>query len=216
MQELISEHAEIPKECHLALGFYMGEWSALELATGYLAATIFGTEEFLGHLLADKLQPSQLREILSLAASNYMKATDYELLERLNTRWKDASGVRNKMVHGQWRLNIALTEPITHFYTRFSHIWDRATAHREAVPSDQKSNTLRAKYVYTAERITEEGKKVRDLAYDIQSFSAACILRRQPDALGPSPQTAEPHQKSETDLPQKSTTTLNVQHIRGW
>lgn len=215
VQEQAARSARLPDECALALGIYMGDWSHLELATGNLAAVIFGTEEFLGHMLADRMQPAPLRELLTLAASNYMNDHDYGCFGALAEKWKTASGLRNRVVHGQWRINLFLdgSDPT---YSRFSHVWDHETAAREADGTHQASKPLRAKNTFSVARIKEESAFVLALASEINQFAATCILRKRPDTLQQFVKSDEHPTKSETDRPLPSTNLINVQHIRGW
>lgn len=212
-----ARHARLPDECHWALGFYMGEWSHLELAMGKLTAMILGTEEFLGHLLADKMPPNSVRDILLLAASNYMNSKDYKDFVGICERWKIANGIRNRIVHGQWRVNIFTDTEDKATYTRFSHIWDRETAARESSMFYQNSQSLRDKWSLTADRIIDEGKAARTLGNDIGQFASDRTLRRQPDILADDPRSSAPQPASKTDRPSPvQSIQLNVQNVRGW
>ena len=216
IRRLLADNARIPDECHLALGSYMSDWSHLEQATGQLAAVVFGTEDFLGELLADRMQPNQLRELLTLAASNYMTKSDYDALTELNARWKTASGVRNRIVHGQWRVHLYSKTPEKVEYYRFSHIWDHETATREADIKFPNSRSIREKNAFNAERIRRESALVIDLSNDFIRFLSKCVLRRRSDVLEGDAKTRAPLPESGTSPPSPSTTTLNTQHIRGW
>jgi hypothetical protein len=170
------ENPDPPIEaCDQVLGYYLRIWGYVEDALGDLLTILLGAHVTASRvIITSPIGQQTLREITGALGTHRLSKKDADTLGRLLRRVRNATTLRNRVVHGTWRVVITLGRgdtPNTAKWERFYEPSD-LSAH-EQMNAPRPNQKVVAKYRFSIERILQLAAEANALAMDIRRFSGA-------------------------------------------
>lgn len=167
-------NAELPNPtvpiefCDQALGNFMRAWNQVEHAIASAVEVLLGTDQRRARIMLEDVQQAALRDLLQHVGSFYLTTDQQKELNEILGEIKTLTGIRNKLVHGQWGIYIKKNNEtgdiISAEWSRNSFVNDANTLREMFNPRSQRAKHLKSKFHFSPEQIIEEAEKVRPLA----------------------------------------------------
>ena len=157
---------------HLALGRYLDEWNFLEHILGDLLISMLGVERSLMPTLAGNLGVrGQIETVRELSGAIFDETTA-EKCSSLMDRLSSAGGIRNKLIHGYWMLEVVIgsfRNDIKHRVRPFRR-YDPSSIELQDKLKNPKEHKLREKYMFGIGKIISLAGSLNELFTELQGF----------------------------------------------
>lgn len=171
----LTDPIENASDCGPALGEFISAWDQMHHATLELLAALLSLHTKAAYIvLASGLPQPALREILECAGNLRLSEADQKRFCKLLERWKTASSIRNRIVHGVWQLNVQITKEVNANGIRRT----KARFIRYYPPTDitvidvtsKMSQKARSRHYFEIAEIDAAAASVKTLARDFDAF----------------------------------------------
>lgn len=161
--------------CHIALGRYMDAWNHAETALINLLREVLSlSREAIPPLQSGLGTRGQLDAILNVGEAIFDESTQAECIA-ITERIKRANTLRNRIVHGYWMLETAISEfPVSGIKakTRAFRMYDPPSPVIAAKLRNPKEGEERCKWMFSVSRIKTLVLELDRLAIDTGRFRA--------------------------------------------
>lgn len=160
-------------ECDAVLGVYMRSWDNLEMQSFTLFHTLVDANIVTSRILHNAIIDQRtMRNILRALGKQRLSGIDFQKLDRLLRRMKDASTIRNRLIHGKWQLNLELIdgthEAKTAEWVRFYDPVDPDILQK--IHGKRPNQKLLATHRFTLKQIIRRATDAKKLADDVKDF----------------------------------------------
>jgi hypothetical protein len=176
-----AEPAISDAECDQALGSFLRAWNSLELNLTTLMGKLALTDDLRTQILAQSIPQANQRDLIIALGVATISQEDMRRLRPLIEEVKTATGIRNKLVHGTWRLVLQRkkkTDPFEASWVRTVKLVEpnllSPNANQE---SSQRTKVQQAKNQYTFEQILKSTADVYQLAKKVEQFMSRLNLK---------------------------------------
>jgi hypothetical protein len=165
-----------PQERDGKLGNYMSSFSQLELALQLLFEKLLDTNRTAALIVARNAGgPKVIREMISALGRDRLKASDFEVMEKLLDRAKTCASIRNNIVHGAWQLVIRVNRHDDGSETGRVAKWTRWYQPSDPALLDQMmgpdgDKRLLAKHQFSLSAIDQHSTHTVNLSRDFDAF----------------------------------------------
>ena len=165
------------------LGHFLTVWDQVNHASQRLLQTLLDLHTKASYILFHSgIDQNKLRNILRAAGKLRLSETDEDKMEKLLKRWEKQSTVRNRIVHGAWRLNVEITDRLNDDGIKETKSeWTRFYSPLDMNNLDplklNKSQKLRRAHVFQFKDLEEAASTARKCARDINEFTDSVNLK---------------------------------------
>lgn len=161
---------------HVSLGRFMNDWGRLESSMHHLFARLFGSEKDKCNAISRSFSGKSLRDLLENLSATACSPGSHKKLVKLLERFSKVNTKRNKIVHGNWVIEVMLLDGDNgSTQIRVDTYRETAGLNREVYDAMQniKSQRIRAANLFNIDAINAVARDTKALAADFHEFTPA-------------------------------------------
>lgn len=158
---------------HECLGRYLDLWSHLETTVRTIAGYLLQSDQNRTSALVDALSGKALTDCVVALGQAVLTPDSLDALKRLTGRLLGQTTTRNRIVHGQWVLEVVLAgskDSDLKILLRSAREYPPSDPAHCAGLSDLRNQKLRSQYVFNQKRILNAGRDAQRLESDLSAF----------------------------------------------